>query len=508
MECNEACKRGCRYLLWTLGFSWQTGFSTILMCIAVPYLRIILHVSYFHIAMFFLGESLFRIAGYCLVRVHEFTECCPSTPCFHMVLVFIWLSIAVCSSFVFSIISCFIDVNDNNLRPTIVGVATLLYGLMRFSMEVSLCLSRPFQKIWSESEAQIWEKLSFIGPIFGFIEVLLIFGIPTNLLDNVHIIVGLVSGVMFIQMAFIFLAWCLLKKTDSLCESEVKFPYTATCCGDLAYELGEIWKCLNVKAGALSFIYLVFRMISHSLLIFAFDWYARHESDSSESSINFYDINGASMGLAQMLLVPTVFSLIFPFVKVFLSRCIHKFIFSWLTSLLGIGTFLSLFLCFIYFQKSLFYFAFLSIGITIFLLPLKFDLLEHFAPIFGSWSLLPSDYVNPHAYRRLFELLDLIGTLLGSVVSSIIIEFSGYPLFLHVATFSMGFVFILLCSLPLFKSCKSYDRIFPVAYYSAKRVSFGAESADGCCEYAAKPYLHETGVEPRVIFKRIATKFF
>jgi hypothetical protein len=264
---------------------------------------------------------------------------------------------------------------------------------------------------------------------------------------------------------------------------------------------------INVKAGALSLIYLVFRTISHSLLTFAFDWYAQHGANSSESPTNVYDVNGASVGLAQMFLVPIVFLLVFPFVKVFLSNWINPFTFSWLASLLGIGTFLSLFFCFIYSQQNLFYFAFFSIGIAICLLSLKLDLVEYLM------SNLPRKYVMPFTvsifdeireiYLGFFGLLDFAGTLLGSVGSSIIIEFFDYPVFLHVVTFSMCFVFVGLCSLPLLKYCNSCNQNNSSGDAIEKAPAKSKD--DDKCE--AKPYFYRTYAEPRVMFKRIVTKF-
>ena len=479
------------------------------MCIAVPYLRIILHASYFHIAMFFLGESLFRIAGYFFVRVYELTKCRPSTTCSYMIVVMGCLCIAVGSSIGFSTIPFWMDVKDDTLRWAMIGMATLLYGLTRSSMEVSLRLSRLFEEMKPlEFAGKMQEKLTFVALSFGFLEVLLVFWIPTNVLDNIHIIMGLVGGVMLIQMASIFLVRCLLKGTDDPYKSGTWPPHTATCCGELASKLEDLQESLDVKAGVVLPPHLVFRMISHSLLIFAFDWYARHELDSSESSTNFYDINGASVGLAQMLLVPIVFLLVFPFVKDFLSKRHHVLISKWLISLLGIGTFLSSFFGFIYFQRNLFYFAFLSIGITICLLPLRFDSIEYLISGLSDEEPSEDDDEPRRAYRSLFELLDLVGTLLGSVISSIILEFPGYPIFLQTIAFSMGFVFIVLGSFPLFKICKSCTR---APSYVPIKVSFKDTNKTSKIRSNSNRdtprSTQDTGTGQRVVFKRIVKQY-
>jgi hypothetical protein len=264
---------------------------------------------------------------------------------------------------------------------------------------------------------------------------------------------------------------------------------------------------LDVEAGVISLFFLVFRMVSYSLLIFAIDWYAQYGSNSPELPTNFYDMNSASLGFANMLLVPAVFLLFFPFVRIALSTCIDRFAFDWLTGLLGIGTFLALFLCFLYFQRSLFNFAFLSIGLIICLLPLQFDLMKYLASAFaqpGS-KLLDGDH---KPYRRLFELLDLAGTLLGSVVSSLILEYcGGYPILLRVATFLMGFVFVALCSLPIFGFCESRKKTNLVANQTTKDHHGSKNNRGGYNAFEAKLYLYGTGTKPKVIFKRTVTKF-
>ena len=511
MECKEVCKRGCGCLLLTLGFSWRTVFSTVLTCLSVPYLRISLHLSDFHIVLFFSGVAFLRIMGSCLGSCYRPSQACRPYFLFSQMLpMLICFGIRVGSSIGFSTIPFWMDVKDDALRWTILGVATLLYGLMGFSMEFSGRLGLNLEDPTLLKHMEMREKPKFVGLSLGFLVVLLLFWIQTNLLGNLHIIVGLVGGVILISVSSIFLALCLLRGTDDPYKSEAELPHTATCCDELASELEKIWECLDVKAGVVFSLYLVFRMISYSLLILAFDWYARHESDSSESSTNFYDVNGASVGLAQMFLVPIVFLLGFPFVKDFLSKYIHEFTFDWLISLVGIGTFLSLFLCFIYFQQSLFYFAFLSIGITICLLPLKPDLVEYLVSSFPLRKSVSDRTVSTVdeirlIYRNFFRLLDLAGTLLGSVVSSIIIEFSGYPLFLRVVTFSMGFVFVALCSLPLLKPCKSCNETNSLTH--ATKDDPTKNEAEDHDEYEARPYLFEAGTEPKVIFKRTVTKF-
>ena len=480
----------------------------------MPYLRISLHLSDFHITLFFLGVALLRIVGNCLGSCYRPSQaCCPYVLFSFTLPIWMCLGIAVGSSIGFSTIPFWMDVKDDALRWTILGVATLLYGLIGFSMEFGLPLSFKLEDPRLAEYSGMRERVKFASLSLGFLGVLLVFWIPTTLLDNIHIIVGLVGGIAFIQMGSMFVGWELRSK-NFFCKPSSPTPLKLTWCEEMARVrdiIRENPEVRDVRVSALSLIYLVFRTISHSLLIFAFDWYARYESDSSGSSTNFYDANGASVGFAQMLLGPIVFLLIFPSVRDFLSKYIHKFTFDWLISLVCIGTFLLSFFGFIYFQQSLFSFAFRSIGITICLLPLKFDLVEYLMSGFPPKPFMLFDRTVSivdeirDMYQEFFERLDLVGTLLGSVGSSIIIEFSGYPLFLRVVTFSMSFVFVALCSLPLLNLCKSCNKTNSLTHTTENDPPKGeTENHD---EYKARPYLFEASTEPKVIFKRTVTKF-
>jgi hypothetical protein len=510
---KEICKNGYLYVLWSVGLSWHTGLSTTLICLAVPYLRLILRASYVHIIWFFLGESCFRIAGYSLSRIYVLAKSQPLAPCTRMILVIFCLVTAVGSSMGFSTIPLWLNVKDDSLRPTIISMATLFYGLTRFSIELGLRLNRKLEGTARyELELKTLEKLSLVGLALGFLEALLLFWIPTNLLDNLPLIVGLAGGVALIQMILMFVAWRLRWSKVELYQPKVMLRYEYSFCPEMASRIRTIWTHLDVMVGIASLLFLVFRMVSYSILIFAIDWYAQHESNSPALSTNFYDINGAFTGLARVLLVPIVFFLVFPFVKNAISNYIHEDTFSWyvytlswLISLLCIGTFLSLFLCFLYFQQSLFDFAFLSIGLIISLFPLKQDLIEYF--VGRSSDLFGKDHgvEARDTYRRLFELLDLMGTLLGSVISSIILECYGYAILLPVVAFSMGFVFVALCSLSLFKLRESCNKTSSLVY-QVKKHSF-RNGHRGDTEYRARPYLNGIGAEPKVIFKRTVPKF-
>jgi hypothetical protein len=104
------------------------------------------------------------------------------------------------------------DVEDDALRWIILGVATLLYGLMGFSMEFVLLLVPKFEDPRLGEYTVRREVVMFVSLSLAFLEVLLVFWIPTNLLDNVHIIAGLVGGITLIQIGFISVGWYLLKE--------------------------------------------------------------------------------------------------------------------------------------------------------------------------------------------------------------------------------------------------------------------------------------------------------
>jgi hypothetical protein len=515
MPCYLDCRKVGRYLLWTFGSSWRTAFLTTSLCLTVPYLRVTLKAPYFQIFLFFLVVSFFRILGYCSERCYESTRCRPSRLISRMMLMLVCLGITVGSSFGFFGITSFLDVKNGASRQIIILMATLFYGLMGFSIEFGLQLGHKLENITSVKLLGdgLEEIVTFVGLALGFLEALLLFWIPINILDNLHLIMGLVGGIALIQMVAMFVSWWMHEGTAGLCEQTRRSHYAYACCEEMAHWLETVLLNLDVHACVISLLHLVFQAISSSLLIFAIDWHAQHESNSLGLSTNSYDTNDAFLSLSHMLLVPTVFLLVFPFVRNALSNCIHRFTFGWLIGLLGIGTFLSLFLCLLYLQQNLFNYAFLSIGITACLSPHTFDLVNYLGSVpiprydFFRYVWLPPSFEllekEHYAFWRLFELLDLTGTSLGSIGSSLILEYYGYSAFLRVVTFSMGFVFVALCSLSLFKlriSCNETNQ-------TTKDQHGSENNKDSPNEFEAKPYLYEIGTEPKVIFKRTVTKF-
>jgi hypothetical protein len=274
-------KDACFNRLIRLGGGWSSILPTLLRCLLVPYLRCVLHATYGQIAAVLIITHLSSLVA-CFLSSHYVKKFSPSLNHKFLLLVIIPASVMIIASMLLSTMQFRLNIGNNETMTFGVGLlVVLLCGMTEFSRKVCQHTLHSIYKIHEPKRefANIWNRV--LGILIGGA----ILWIPIDSLNDVHILFALGNVVTFLFVAFAILV--LYKSKMNPTESdyqetvanETKIP-TGTPVGRL---LSLLERISSVWAWFLSLSLLMLRISEVLFLHFLTDCYLWRRGSTSSN---------------------------------------------------------------------------------------------------------------------------------------------------------------------------------------------------------------------------------
>ena len=443
--------------LMLLGCSWNNILPTLFTGLLVPYLRTVLHASYYHVALVLICMS-FSSSVACLLRSHTL-KFDPSFNYNFLFLVIGSTGLMIGASMLLSSIRFWWDVEDNGKMAVTIGVITLLCGMTEFSRKLCEFLIHSIYLKYDSNRnlVDIWNQV--LGMVIGGA----ILWVPINSLEDIHIPFAFANAINLLFVAFAVLVLIRARINSSDSKNKETSDKTSTQKVTSNEELLSLikrtsspWNCF------LSFSLLVFSMskIFFNFLTDCYVW--RRKSTSENPEIDAYYMRDAIHVFTYALALGVVVYLIFHFS---VARQQAKSIASSFALFLGapfMGIMVAAFFL-LEFMTSIpaFTSAFILLGISklydslmeVLEKKLKSNMVRFSTPpetkdstetLSGNSS--ASEFFIQH-YSR---FLELVGSCIGILVSSMVLELLNYSILLMIHT-GLAICCLLFVLLSLFR---------------------------------------------------------